>query len=140
VKWFRHSSIRYLLAGGFLFALDFSVYFVLARGLGIEPGVAQFVSRGTGAFVGFFVHRDFSFRTEGATHGISTTSQGAGYTLVTIANLLGSPFLVHWSVAALGGRIALGKLAVDVFLVLESYVVLRILFHSRHPDPPTPDA
>jgi putative flippase GtrA len=140
VKWFRHSSARYVLAGSFLFVLDFVVYFVLAHTLGIEPGVAQFVSRGTGALVGFFVHRDFSFRTEGATHGISTTSQGAGYTLVTIANLLGSPFLVHWSVAALGGRIALGKLAVDVFLVLESYVVLRILFHSRHPDPPTPDA
>lgn len=140
MKWFRYSSVRYLLAGGFLFFLDFSVYFVLARGLGIEPGVAQFVSRGTGALVGFFVHRDFSFRKEGATHGISTMSQGAGYTLVTLANLLGSPFLVHWSVAALGGRIALGKLAVDVFLVLESYLVLRILFHSRHPDPSESDA
>lgn len=140
MKWFRYSSIRYLLAGGFLFVLDFVVYFVLARILGIEPGIAQFVSRGTGAFVGFFVHRDFSFHKEGTTHGISTASQGAGYTLVTIANLLGSPFLVHWSVAALGGKIALGKLAVDVFLVMESYLVLRILFHSRHPDPPVPEA
>jgi hypothetical protein len=43
-------------------------------------------------------------------------------------------------VAALGGRIALGKLAVDVFLVIESYVVLRILFHTRHPDPAAPKA
>jgi putative flippase GtrA len=128
------------LAGSFLFVLDFAVYFVLARILGIEPAVAQFVSRGTGAFVGFFVHRDFSFRTDGATRGISTANQGAGYTLVTIGNLLGSPFLVHWSVAALGGKIALGKLAVDVFLVIESYVVLRILFHTRHPDPAAPKA
>ncbi len=46
VKWFRHSSIRYLFAGGFLFAVDCSVSFLLARGLGIEPGIAQFVSRG----------------------------------------------------------------------------------------------
>lgn len=140
MKWFHYSSIRYLLAGVFLFVLDFAIYFVLARIFGIEPGVAQFVSRGTGALVGFFVHRDFSFRMDGAAHRISTTGQGAGYTLVTIANLLGSPFLVHWSVAALGGRIALGKLAVDVFLVLESYLVLRILFHSRRSDPPVPEA
>lgn len=140
MNWLRHSSVRYVLAGGFLFVLDFAVYFMLARILGIEPGVAQFVSRGTGALVGFFLHRDFSFRTDGAARGISTVSQGAGYTLVTIGNLLGSPFLVHWSVAALGGKIALGKLAVDVFLVVESYVVLRILFRARHPQPAAPDA
>ena len=140
MKWFRHSSVRYILAGSFLFVLDFVVYFVLALILGIEPGVAQFVSRGTGAFVGFFVHRDFSFRMDGATRGVSTASQGAGYILVTIGNLLGSPFLVHWSVAALGGQIVLGKLAVDLFLVVESYVVLRILFRTRHPDPAAPEA
>jgi putative flippase GtrA len=140
VKWFRHSSARYVLAGSFLFVLDFVVYFVLAHTLGIEPGVAQFVSRGTGALVGFFVHRDFSFRTDGAARGASRASQGTGYTLVTIGNLLGSPFLVHWSVAALGGQIVLGKLAVDVFLVMVSYVVLRILFRARHPDPAVPEA
>jgi putative flippase GtrA len=139
VKLLRHSSARYVLAGGFLFVIDFVVYFALARILGVEPGVAQFVSRGTGATVGFFVHRDFSFRTDGAARSASIASQGSGYTLVTIANLMGSPFLVHWSVSILDGRVALGKLVVDAFLIVESYVALRFLFRSRYPDTASPD-
>ena len=137
LKWLDHSSTRYLLVGGLLFVLDFVVYIALARGLGIAPGLAQFVSRGTGAITGFFLHRDFSFSTGGAARKVSTTSQGLGYTLATIGNLLLSPFLVHWTVAALGGRIALGKIAVDVFLVVESYLIIRFLFRAKHstPDP-----
>ncbi|MBW2493134.1 MAG: GtrA family protein [Deltaproteobacteria bacterium] len=123
------------MVGGLLFVLDFVVYIVLARALGIEPGVAQFVSRGTGAITGFFLHRDFSFSTGGTARKVSTASQGLGYTLATIGNLLLSPFLVHWTVAALGGRIALGKIAVDVFLVVESYLVMRFLFRAKHSSP-----
>jgi len=140
VKWLRHSSARYLLVGGLLFVLDFVVYFTLARALRVEPGVAQFVSRSTGAITGFFLHRNFSFSTDGAARSISTANQGVGYTLATIGNLLGSPFLVHWSVAALGGRIALGKLAVDAFLVLETYLVMRFLFRAKHSHPSPPGA
>jgi hypothetical protein len=52
----------------------------------------------------------------------------------------GAPFLVHWSVEALGGQIALDRLAVDAFLAVESYVALRILFRVRHSDPAAPKA
>lgn len=140
MKWLRHSSVRYLLAGGFLFVLDFVVYIALARGLGLDPGIAQFVSRSTGAITGFFLHRNFSFSTRGAARSISVASQGVGYTLATIGNLLVSPFLVHWSVEALGGRIALGKLAVDIFLVLETYLVMRFLFRAERTRPSPPGA
>ena len=104
----------------------------------MDPGIAQFVSRGTGAITGFFLHRNFSFSIRGAERSISVASQGVGYTLATIGNLLVSPFLVHWSVETLGGRIALGKLAVDIFLVLETYLVMRFLFRAKRSHPSQP--
>lgn len=131
-RLFRLSGARYAATGGFLFLLDYGLFLALAVLLGVQAGVAQACSRTAGAVTGFFGHKYFSFRVQPAVQAWSNTGQGVGYTVVTVGNLLASPILVHWTVALLGGRVLAGKLMVDAFLLVETYVVLRFVFRHRH--------
>ncbi len=132
-RWIEGSLFRYLASGGVLFIVDYLVYIVLAKLLGLDVRIAQGASRTSGAVVGFFLHKLYSFRAGEAGQSLSTASQGAAYTLVTLANLVASPFLVHLAVGALGGMILVGKVLVDVVLVAETYVLLRIVFRPAPP-------
>jgi putative flippase GtrA len=54
--------ITYLLLGTCSFAVDFSVYFGLAIGEGLDPLIANLVSRPMGGMTCFLLNRRFTFR------------------------------------------------------------------------------
>lgn len=127
----RHRLVRYLLVGGALFALDAAVFWALVRLGGWDVRAAQLVSRTTGAAAGFLGHRLFTFREPGKAHAHGLASQGTGYLAVTLLNIAVSPFVVQAAVWALPFSLLLAKVAAEVVMVTETFLLLRLVFRQK---------
>lgn len=120
------SVFRYLLTGGCLFLIDLTIFLSLKR-LGITTPVAQIISRSIGAAVGFVAHKFFSFGSKERTTSILVT-QGRGYLICTIINLFISPVLITGFEMLIHSSLVLGKVVIELFMVLETYLILRLIF------------
>ncbi len=134
----RRSLLRYLTVGGLLWIVDTTVFITLHQGLGIDVRIAQVVSRTVGAVCGFFGHKYVSFRIlKGERKNNrywSIAGQGIGYTIVTVLNILVSPFVVQFAIWLVGGidtgSLVISKLLAEIVLVSETYFLLRVIFIS----------
>lgn len=129
----QHSMVRYLLTGGGLFCIDLACFYICFEMLNFSIEVSQVISRSIGAFVGFFGHKFYSFKNSNApTDGIPNISdQGFGYLMVTVFNILFSPLVVSYCMHVIQDNILLSKIVAEVFLVLETYILLRFIFTPR---------
>lgn len=120
-KGAHRSPLRYLLVGGLLFVLDFTV----TRALYVEWGqpleLAQWAGRIAGAGVGYWVHRYVTFQTSDRLTG----SVRLRYWLVAAGLWFVSPLLLRGATLAIPGNLFLAKIAVECLLVGVSYLLLR---------------
>jgi putative flippase GtrA len=122
------SFFRYLLTGAGLFLIDLAVFMMCVIVLGVDVRLGQIISRTIGAIVGFFGHKYFSFRSN-REHSLSLLAfQGSTYTLITIFNILLSPIVLYMAVETTHGELISAKVITEIILVIETYVLLRILF------------
>ena len=129
------SFLRYLVTGGAVFALDFAVWITCVSVFAWDVRTSQLLSRTVGALAGFFGHKHFSFQQGDDYRPNAVATQGGAYTAGMIFNIIISPFVVYyciWLVRPLPGSLIIGKLLADVLLVIESYVLLRIIFRRRY--------
>jgi len=127
----RHQIARFLVAGASLNLLDLLTFLLCRKVLGIDVPVAQFIARFVGATTGFGVHKLFTFSHSGDS-ALKTGQQGMAYAVVTLCNLLLSPFLVTWLVWMLDPYEIAGKLLGDVLLAVETFVIFRYLFRGSN--------
>ncbi|MBN1382513.1 MAG: GtrA family protein [Deltaproteobacteria bacterium] len=125
------SAFRYLFVGGLLFLLDLSVFLTLAEIFSFDIRLAQAISRTAGAVAGFGGHKYISFRTRSVGSFILGIEQGMSYTLLTIINIFISPFIVQLAVHTVGGSLTIGKVVAEMFIVMETYFLLRFVFRKR---------
>ena len=130
-RMLRPQVLRYLLVGGLLFALDTAVFLSLVKGLDLDVRLAQLASRTVGAAAGCVGHRAFTFRQQGKVAARSLTAQGTGYLTVTLLNIGISPFVVQAATWAIPFSLVLAKVAAEVFLVVETFLLLRIVFRQE---------
>lgn len=122
---------RYLLTGGFLFVIDLCVFLALVKLGGLEPVLAQLISRAVGAIVGFFGHRHFTFmQTRNNTRHRGTT-QGAAYLLISVSMLVVTPFVLLCFLNITGGQLLMSKLFTEVFAVIVVYICLKFVFAAK---------
>jgi putative flippase GtrA len=132
----RASFLRYLIIGGAIFVLDFMVWITCVRIFGWDVRPSQVLSRSVGALAGFFGHKYFSFGTQDQEQVASLVTQGSGYTLVTIINIIISPLVVYEAIKllqGLPGALIAGKLLAEVIMVVWTYILLRFLFVRGRP-------
>ena len=121
---------RYLATGFTLFIIDMASFLMCVHTLELSIEVAQVFGRALGAGIGFLAHRFISFRSDVKPSVFSLTAQGSGYVVLVLLNIAISPFVVRTAVALIGGNLVLGKVIAEVFLVCETYLLLRSLFYS----------
>lgn len=127
-RLFQASPLRYLIVGGLLFAVDLAVFLFLHKLLGLGPALAQLAARGSGAAVGFFAHRHYTFRQALPVSRFGPGVQGGGYLSLALVTFLLSPIVLVLTLEALGGRAVPAKLITEAVLVTLTYLALRFLF------------
>ena len=119
--------VRYILAGGLLFVLDYAVTHMLYIHLQQPLTLTQWAGRLVGAGVGYFLHRWYTFPTAGTAQA----SAPARYWLVAVGLWLVSPLLLSGAMAIFPASFLLAKVATEGLLVVSSYLLLRhYVFHS----------
>lgn len=125
------SFSRYLLVGGFLFLVDLVVFMALVRLAGVEPFLAQPVSRAVGAITGFFGHRYVTFMQTRNNTRHSGATQGAAYLFVSISMLVITPLVLLLFLRITGGELLISKVFTEVFAVIVVYLSLKLVFAAK---------
>lgn len=121
---------RYLLAGAALFLLDLAVFLALTRFGSSSISMAQWISRATGAAVGFAVHKRFSFADKHAWPR-RPRGQAWAYGALTIAGIVLSPLVLGQVAALTGYRMVPTKIIAEAVMIGFNFVVMRRIFRQR---------
>lgn len=127
----HRSPLRYLLAGGLLFILDFAVTRTLYVELRQPLDLAQWVGRLAGAGAGYWVHRFFTFQVADQLIGTARLR----YWLVAAGLWFISPLLLRVATTAMPDSLLLAKIAIECVLVSVSYLLLRHFVFQSTPKP-----
>jgi len=122
---------RYVATGLSLFIVDLCVFLALVNLGEVSPGVSQFVSRATGAIVGFFAHRHFTFRESVMNPRYNVLGQGGGYVIVGLVTLMLSPFLLVLILSFLQEHLVAAKILTEIVIVIGTFLSLRFVFRGR---------
>ena len=134
-RMLANEVLRFLLSGGSLFVLDFTIFSVCHFYIGLEIWLAELIGRGTGATTGFFLHKLFTFANPKGKSAVSTQKQGIGYTATALFNLAFSPFLVSWLAWLMYPYVALAKALGTILLAFETFIIFRFLFRASKEEP-----
>lgn len=146
-KIFKVKIVRYILTGGVLFLIDYAIFYTLSKKAGLDVRVSQFISRFTGAAIGFIAQKVFVFENRDK-RAVAVSVQGGLYLGLTIFNIFLSGFLVNWLEGLLlpvlqnasapswfnfivrDWRIFTVKVINEVIMVTETYIVLNLIFRK----------
>jgi len=126
-NWLQWSVARYLLVGGGLFVLDYSIAHALYFWANQSLSIAQLSGRLVGAVVGYFLHRAYTFQTD-ALVGTSIVR----YWFLTTVLWIASPALVsglYIYLPEIPLKFFLAKVFSEILLVISSYWLMhRFIF------------
>ena len=126
-NWLQWSVARYLLVGGGLFVLDYSIAHALYFWANQSLSIAQLSGRLVGAVVGYFLHRAYTFQID-ALVGSSIVR----YWFLTIVLWIASPALVSGIYICLPEiplKFFMAKVFSEILLVITSYWLMhRFIF------------
>jgi putative flippase GtrA len=132
VAWlWRRAALRYLCVGSTLFVIGTVVVVVTVRLLGWDVRIAETVSRMIGAFLGFFAHRYVTFAARAQPQRAGILSQGTAYIVLTVVNVLVAPWVLYCIWSLLDHALVLSKVLTEVVMLVETFLVLRVIFLSR---------
>ena len=121
------SVVRYLLVGGGLFVLDYSIAHTLYFWADQNLAIAQWSGRLVGAVVGYFLHRAYTFQSE-ALDGTSIVR----YWFLTTTLWITSPALVsglYIYLPEIPLKFFMTKVFSEILLVITSYWLMhRFIF------------
>lgn len=133
VRLWDRQQVRYLVVGTLLFLLGALITLVLAGPLGMDVRLAEGTSRIVGAIVGFVGHKLVTFRRPGTSSRMTTAAQGVSYAVVTVVNTLVAPWVLYGLHVGLELWLPAAKLISDAVMVVESYVLLSLVFARKGP-------
>jgi len=125
----RNSTLRYLLVGGTLFLLDFAVTRLLYIQLHQPLELSQWVGRLTGAAVGYWAHRLFTFQS--STDPVRKTH--LRFWLVAAFLWSISPVVLREMLAFFPASFLVAKVLTEALLVGASYTLLRFVVFRPAP-------
>lgn len=127
---FQRREIRFVLVGTGLFLFDTLVFSFVVWGLGVPPVWAQGISRTVASIAGFLWHRGWTFRHPDSAYRSGMAVQGVGFLGLTLANIVLSPMVLAALLVVLPRPVLLTKVLAEAVIVVESFLVLRLVF--RH--------
>ena len=117
----RWQAVRYVVAGGGVYALDVGLFvlltLVLPSGLYVP---ANYIAKAGAAAAGFFLHRSFTFQVVGNPH-----RQALRYALLLIVNATASSVLLYAGSQTLGLPPLSVKIGADVITIIAAFLVSR---------------
>ncbi|ALO36433.1 hypothetical protein CMT41_18055 [Colwellia sp. MT41] len=120
--------IRYLISGGGVFILDFSVFLLLFEWFEFSAAMANIISKGIGASTGYVLHSYYTFSWK---KNKNTKRAAFDYALLTLTNVIISTLLLfllidiqHWSPVT-------WKILVDIFVILVAFFVARYFIFRK---------
>ena len=122
-NWLQWSVARYLLVGGGLFVLDYSIAHTLYFWADQSLAIAQWSGRLVGAVVGYFLHRAYTFQIASLV-GVSIVR----YWFLTTVLWIASPALVSGIYICLPEiplKFFIAKVLSEILIVTTSYWLMR---------------
>lgn len=126
--FFKIQFIRYLINGGFLFVIDFFIFYFFNKIIGIPIYFSQMISRGSSATVGFFTHKYFVFKNKDSSL-FKFSLQGLLFTGLLFFNVFFSSVVISilYYKIKIKNTIIL-KIITEVIILIESYIFLNLIF------------
>ena len=121
-------AIRYLIAGGLVFAFDFGVFTGLLLINAHWLFAANIIGKIAGALSGFFLHRHFTFSWQKRQ---SVVTQFISYGAVLLLNLIISSGLVYLFVISMNIEAIIGRLLSDIVTIVLTFLLSRNLVFSK---------
>jgi len=120
--------VRYLINGGFLFIIDFIIFYFFYKIIGIPVHFCQTISRGGSASVGFFTHKYFVFKNRDSSL-LKFSLQGILFIALLFFNVFFSSFVVYilYYIIRIKNIVIL-KVLTEIIVVIESYIFLNLIF------------
>lgn len=115
-------GMRYLVAGGVVFACDFLVFSVIVLMAPVLLIPANVAGKIAGAALGFVLHRNWTFA---GVHRDSATRQLISYLLLLLFNIAASSALLWLLAEALGLWVPAAKLVADAVVIALAFVIGR---------------
>lgn len=103
-KFFGHSAVRYLIVGGFSFAVDFGLLVLLREVFHWDVGLASATAFLTSLVFNFLLQRQFSFESAHRTH-VSMIRYGLLVVANTVATVLIVQLLTPTPLGYVGGKV-----------------------------------
>lgn len=124
--------LRFLVVGGALFAIDLGLFLALHDALALTVPVAQASSVTVRTIIGFVAHKWFTFRGDTADDPATTARQGVAYLVQGVLNAPISVAIVWGCVWLLDGWALGGKVLAEGVMVVEVYLLYRLVVYSNH--------
>ena len=126
---------RFLLIGGLLFLVDFSIVLTLVLQMNLHPALAQLIGRSCGAVFGYFLHQWFTFPiSEVNTDRRFSSGWGrTGYIAITVVSITVSPAVLMFFLSIFSGWLAVAKVLTDSSMIVLTFLAMKNLFHSSKP-------
>ena len=117
--------LRFLIAGGGLFALDFTLFFSLIHAAEMDVWWAQTISASVRVVIGFGAHKWFTFAGDTKDDAKTTAKQGVIYAIQGLINIPISAVVVTACVWAVGGWASVGKVLSEGVLAVWAFFLYR---------------
>lgn len=129
IKYFLNIQfVRYLINGGFLFIIDFCIFYTFNKIVGLDVQFCQAISRSSSAIIGFFTHKYFVFKNKESSL-LKFSLQGFLFIGLIIFNVFFSSFVVYLFYYIIKIKnIVLLKILTEIIMVTESYLLLNLIF------------
>lgn len=124
---------RYIGVGGAAFLVDLCVFLFSVRSFGLDPKVAQVISRTVGALVSLGGHRYFSFAQRHDSGKIQHLSrlEVVAFTGLTIFGIFFSPFLLQFIISHITGNLIPAKILNEGVMMCINFIAMRAIFLKK---------
>ncbi len=135
VSALNSTFLRFVLTGGLLFLVDFSVVLALVLQLNLHPALAQFIGRSCGSVLGYFLHQWFTFPISevNTERPLSAGWRRTGYIALTVVAITISPAVLMAFLTIFNGWLALAKVFTDGAMIVLTFFAMKTLFQSSKP-------
>lgn len=120
--WLARDDGRYILVGGIIYAFDFLIFSIFVLIDSDLYVIGNIVARILGALLGFFLHRNWTFKTE---YKLTKKNQLFMYLLLLLGNIFASSFLLFILVDLLLINELYARIITDAIIIIFTFLISK---------------
>lgn len=130
LAFFRHETVKYIIAGGCTTLFNLMVYRLLYHGLAVEVNLSNLISIVLSILFAYVINKLYVFRShcDGVTGLVTEFAKFVGARLLTMVIEVGGVFLLY-SILHVDEMVS--KLATQVLVLISNYLISKLLVFKK---------